>query len=100
MQKSLGLEIERMVDVVLRARQLCRGVYEYRAKDGAAVDVANAIPDRCQDLLVGRVRQESLPKPIIVIDVMLERIASDRPPVAPRIAGKQLIPACSGQHHF
>ena len=100
-QERLGLEVERVVDVVLRARELSRRAR--RTRRGRC----RARRPRPSSAAIGRehplervLGQQPLPEAVVLVDVVVEVVVHDGAVVAPGIAAEQLVAARPREHHL
>src|ERR1700730_2957524 len=100
MKKRARLEIERAVDVVLGAQILLILACEHILKDGARRHMADALPNRFENVCFAAVRDQPLPKVIILRYIVLEVVVAHCVVIAPRIASEDLVAASAREHYL
>src|ERR1700733_6806272 len=89
-----------MVDVVFGAFQAILVILEYAAKDVARPNVLDVPPNRREQFLQISIVKESLPKRIVLVDIVFKVVRADRTVITPRVAPEELIASRTGQHYF
>src|SRR5262249_42921284 len=92
-EEGFGLEIEAVIDVILRPGERCSVLVEHTSEDVPRDDIADVVPDRRQYLLAGVLRQQPLPEREVLINIVFEVVIDDCTVVAPRIAAEQFVPS-------
>ena len=98
MEKGLGLEVEREVDVVRGGVDVAAHAVEHAREDLARAFHATAVRHRAEELVDDAFGDEPLPEPEVPVDVVVEPGALSRAKVPPGIAGEQLVAAGTREH--